>query len=588
MAHQKLIIPPGVNRDATQYLLENGGWYDTHNVRFRAGMPEKIGGWKEYIPQKMVGGPPRTMHVWRDLAGAVLVAIATGTHVYVIKNKVLTDITPSTAAFAPDADTLWSFDNWGEDLVMCPWGGPVYVWKAAGAANKATRVIAAPSKVQFLLVTDNRHLACFGCNYDPVSAAYVASDPNVDGDVLDTMRVQWCGQEDLDFWDIGDKLKTAGDYRFTGGSHLVAAAKVDTIIMVWTEESAHLMQLVDPPFIFRFDQIGTSTGIIAPKAWAVHNGILMWMGDAAFYKYAGGVAPVECPLEEYLFRRLNYSQRRKIFAALDRRNDEFLWFYPLEGTADTLVLHPVAAGDTTIDVVSTAGFDVAGEVVIEHRHDSSRVMPEVNQQRATAFSTDGHTFKYTGVTEGSFTGVTKTDGSPIDIVFAPGDTVTGEIKTNVEPSRYIAFGLKENAWWLGRMNRTAWVDRGMIEYPLATRSDGRVFEHDYGTDASDKPLVSYLESCEFDLAEGDELMFVRRFVPDFDMRGGLQVALRTRYFPQSEVVHEFVGDVAPNTEYIDVRIRGRQMSFVVTSEHLGDDWRLGACRVDLQPDGRKN
>ena len=561
MPYQKIIIPPGVNRDATQYLLEDYGWYDTHNVRFRAGMPEKIGGWRKHITD-VLEGVPRTMHVWRDLNGVVITGIATGTHVYILRLGVLTDITPVDATFTPDVDTLWSFDNWGQDLVMCPWGGPVYLWGADSPAGEAKKVITAPSKVQFLLVTDDRHLACFGCNYDPISAVY--APPGIDANKLDTLRVQWSGQEDLTFWDIGDEFKTAGDFRFTGGSALISAAKIDTIIMVWTEESAHLMQLVDPPFVFRFDQIGTSTGIISPRAWAVHNGVLMWMGDAAFYKYAGGVTPVECPLEDYLFSRLNYSQRRRVFAAVDRRNDEFLWFYPMQGTADTTVLHTVDIGAVDIDVVSTASFDPAGEIDV-----------------------GGVGYNYTGVTESSFTGVTKEVGGAIDAVIAVGTAVSGEILTNEETSRYVAFGMKESAWWLGRMDRTAWADRGMIEHPIAARSDGQLFEQDYGTDADGAPMVSYLESCEFDLESGDELMFVRRFVPDFAMQGTLRIALRTRYFPHSEAAYEFIGDVTPSTEFIDTRIRGRQASFTVSSDGLGDEWRLGACRLDVQPDGRK-
>lgn len=693
--YQKLIIPPGVNRDLTQYALENGGWRGTFNVRFRAGLPEKIGGWRPFLPENTpLVGVPRTIHIWRTLEGLVLTAFATESHVYVYRNGEVIDITPlrktSTAAANPfrtmskyhgiievtdliheahegdyieitgatDGDgisrnaingvhrinrllfnstsiyyidvkdnataggvsfggarvkinyyletglvedqyatgwgvcqwnrssspdlgwgdprycddiiipgRLWSMDNWGQDLVFNPWGGKVYKWLADNPHDRGVWIEKAPSKVQFIKVTDSRHLACFGCNYDPVSKAAGYAPPNVDPDDLDTLRIQWSDAEDYDFWDIGTHLtdKNAGDYRLTGGSQIISAAKIDTIMMVWTEESAHLMQSVDVPFIFRFDQIGTSTGIIAPNAWAVHNGILMWMGDAAFYTYQGGVSPVVCPVEEHLFKRLNYMQRRKVFAALDRRNDEFIWYYPVNFNETTQLLKAVAPRDTEIHVETTAGFRPVGALEIDNK-----------------------LFKYSGKTDTKFLDCTDEDGSPISSKHEVGATVDDPEVESTEPSRYVAFSLKDQVWWIGKMTRTAWADRGMIEYPIAARDDGHVFEHDVGHDANGEPLVSAIESCDFDIGEGDALMFIRRFVPDFEMKGKLDVQLRTRYFPQSAQVHEFIGEVEPTTEYINTRIRGRQASFNIKSTGLGDDWRLGACRLDVQPDGRKD
>jgi hypothetical protein len=44
MPLQKLQFKPGVDRENTRYAAE-GGWYETNKVRFRRGMPQKIGGW---------------------------------------------------------------------------------------------------------------------------------------------------------------------------------------------------------------------------------------------------------------------------------------------------------------------------------------------------------------------------------------------------------------------------------------------------------------------------------------------------------------------------------------------------------------
>ena len=42
MPLQKMVFKPGVDRENTRYTSE-GGWYDCDKVRFRAGMPEKLG-----------------------------------------------------------------------------------------------------------------------------------------------------------------------------------------------------------------------------------------------------------------------------------------------------------------------------------------------------------------------------------------------------------------------------------------------------------------------------------------------------------------------------------------------------------------
>ena len=51
---QKLQFRPGVNRDQTNYTNE-GGWYECDKIRFRSGMPQKLGGWAKYISQALIG-----------------------------------------------------------------------------------------------------------------------------------------------------------------------------------------------------------------------------------------------------------------------------------------------------------------------------------------------------------------------------------------------------------------------------------------------------------------------------------------------------------------------------------------------------
>ena len=89
----KLQFKPGINRETTAYT-NTGGWFDMDKVRFRAGFPEKIGGWeKDYTTQSFLG-VCRDMHPWRSLIGELLIGIGTSLKYYINEGGAFNDITP--------------------------------------------------------------------------------------------------------------------------------------------------------------------------------------------------------------------------------------------------------------------------------------------------------------------------------------------------------------------------------------------------------------------------------------------------------------------------------------------------------------
>lgn len=94
MPLQKLQFKPGVTREVTNYTNE-GGWYDCDKVRFRAGFPQKIGGWARATPGFTYAGVARSMINWVDLSSNNLIGLGTNSKYYV--NRGLTEyknITP--------------------------------------------------------------------------------------------------------------------------------------------------------------------------------------------------------------------------------------------------------------------------------------------------------------------------------------------------------------------------------------------------------------------------------------------------------------------------------------------------------------
>jgi hypothetical protein len=92
MPLQKIQFKPGIDKQNTQYGAE-GGWVDCDNVRFRYGVPEKIGGWSPAVGNNLIG-VARDIHTYTDLAGDSLAAIGTDRKLYLYYDNNFYDITP--------------------------------------------------------------------------------------------------------------------------------------------------------------------------------------------------------------------------------------------------------------------------------------------------------------------------------------------------------------------------------------------------------------------------------------------------------------------------------------------------------------
>ena len=90
----KIKLQPGINRDTTNYA-NSGGWFDSDFIRFRNGLPEKIGGWtKIYQDQTALIGKCRKMYDWSSLVGTSYLAVPTNIKFYVDNSSSIIDITP--------------------------------------------------------------------------------------------------------------------------------------------------------------------------------------------------------------------------------------------------------------------------------------------------------------------------------------------------------------------------------------------------------------------------------------------------------------------------------------------------------------
>ena len=173
-----------------------------------------------------------------------------------------------------------------------------------------------------------------------------------------------------------------------------------------------------------------------------------------------------------------------------------------------------------------------------------------------------------------------------------------------ENDSYVTYNYAEKAWTYGLLSRTAWLDRGVLDYPVAASTDGYLYYHEYGNnDGSQNPPVAinaYIESAPFDIGEGDQFSFIRRIIPDITFVNSTDsptaaMTLKMQNFPGSDysqassssVVQSATVPVEQFTQQAFVRLRGRQATFKVESDKVNTRWILGSPRLEIQPDGRR-
>lgn len=169
-----------------------------------------------------------------------------------------------------------------------------------------------------------------------------------------------------------------------------------------------------------------------------------------------------------------------------------------------------------------------------------------------------------------------------------------------ENNRYVVYNYGDGIWYYGTTGRTAWLDRGIDPYPMATLG-GYMYEHEVGSDSDGAALESYIQSSPIDVADGNNFMYVSRVLPDLGFGGStaaspavsftvsMQNAMGSAVMQQNskQVVQSATSPVEQYTEQVYMRLRGRSMQFKVASTDLGVTWRLGSPTIDTRTDGRR-
>lgn len=643
MPLQKLQFQPGINKESTSYANE-GGWFDCDKVRFRSGYPEKIGGWDKLGSNSFLG-TCRALHPWRTLALDLFLGVGTSSKYYIESGQGYYDITPLRETTAAGGATFAKVANGDSTIAVAdPSHGAVagdFV-TFTGAASLGANITAAILNQEYeidVIVDSNSYqikarevadVSAITINgvYTPTTVNAAAGDSgNGGGSIVAAYQVS-TGLNSAIFgtgWGAG----TWG--RNTWGS--AASLTLTDVLRIWTHDNfgEDLLINVRNADIYFWDAsetnaLSTRATSLATRAAAlgltgaptVATKVLVSDIDRhilAFGTDSIGDVGVQDPLlirfsdQQNAFDwtptvdnsagDLRLGSGSKIETAVETRQ-QILVFTDVSLYAMQFVGAPFTFGISMISENTT----IRGPLAVVAVDDSVYWMGK------------NEFYVYNG-------GVQKLPCTVRDYVFsdfnenqaekcfASLNSAFSEVwwyypsAASTEIDKYVVYNYVQNIWYVGNLNRTAWIDRGVYNLPIAASTDHYLYNHETGSDdGSTSPaqaITAYIESSQFDIGEGDQFSFVRRVIPDLTFRNSTAAApvvnmtLQSRNFPggnytntdTSPVVRSALVPVEQFTQDANIRLRGRSMSLKVDSSTTGVAWRLGAPRVEIRPDGRR-
>jgi len=630
MPLQKLQFKPGINRETTSYTNE-GGWFDCEKIRFRSGVPEKIGGWVKNS-SKVFLGTCRALHGWVSLDGSVRTGVGTHLKYYINEGVDYNDITPIRAtttngivfAATNGSSTITATDDAhgavAGDFVTLSGAATLGGLITAAVLNQEYQIVSVPTADTYTFVAKDTSGTTVTAN---------SSDSGNGGSGVDGAYQLNVG---LDSTVLGTGWGAGTWGRGTWNSS-TTLTNIANILRIWTHDNfgEDLIINIRDGGIFYWDTstnanaydraVALSSVSGASSAPTIAKKVLV--SDRDRHVIAFGCDPEDAvgTQDPLLIRfsdqetaitwnatstntagSLRLGSGSEIVTAIETRQ-QILVFTDVSLNAMQFLGPPFTYGINLISENTTIMGPLAAKAVDDfvfwmgledfYVYDG-RIQKLPCTVKAYVFN-DFNLFqkeKVFAALNSSFNEIwwfyPSADSDAID--------------------RYVVYNYLEQTWYYGTLARTAWMDRGINDNPIAAGADGYLYNHENGLDdGSTDPvsaITSYIESSQLDIGDGDSYVFVKRLIPDITFDGSSSTApsasftLKTRNFPGGSYDNSDASTVTQSakastttveqfTNQVHVRLRGRSFALRVGSDGSEVKWRLGSPRVDIRTDGRR-
>ena len=625
---------PGIDKQNTSVGAEQR-WVDSDNVRFRYGLPEKVGGWSSLVTDTIVG-VSRKLHAFVDLDGNRYVAIGTDKFLLLYFEGQLFDITPVkttiTAATLATTNgsaicTLTTSSAHGMNVndivqfndVTLP-GGTGY--SASDFEDKNFQITSVPSTTTFTITQTTNATATVSTGGDIDLIPYEPVGP-----AAQAYGYGW----GLDGWGNGNWGEAA------------SASSVSLEPGLWSLDN--------------FGEVLIAT-IANGKTFTWNAGAASATSNRASTTttgFATGSNPTasRLTLVSPTTRHLVHLGTETTIGDTSTQDDMFIRFSDQEDINDYTVTAINTAGDFRLqDGTRIMGALKTKESILVFTDNALYTMKFVGAPFTFGFEQVGTNCGLIGknaVVEQdgvaywiSNNGFFMYDGtvksmpcSVEDFVYDNFDTTKGQqvnaglnnlyteivwyypSATSEYNDKYVIFNYGEGVWYTGTEARTSWIDGIVYPKPFATKYDVNesgtfpevigedglgqttLFEHEVGTDqinpnGTTTIVTSFIKSFDFDLdiqgTAGEFFLAMRRFIPDFKtLENNAKVTLAVKRYPQDSDTNTSLSPftITSSTQKKDTRARGRFCNIRIENDGASQTWRFGTLRLDLQPDGRR-
>lgn len=611
MPLKKILFKPGVNRENTRYTTE-GGWYECDKVRFRQGNPEIIGGWSRISGNTFLG-VCRSLWNWVTLQSLNLVGVGTNLKFYIEQGGAYNDITPlrttttlGTDPFTGDGTTtvvVTATAHGAEDGDFVTFSGVTGTYATLLNAEFQLAYIDANS----YSITTASAVAAGATGGSAVSAAYQISP----GPEIVVALTGWgAGTWGTGAWGVGTPSTTLTSLRLWSqsnwGEDLIFAPRgggiyywdATTGVGVRGFDLATAVGASDVPtvqnliFVSDINRFVFAMGCNDYGSIAQDPMLIRWSDQEDAYNWT--------PAATNQAGSLRLSHGSEIIAAIQARQEIVVFtdssLYSLQYLDAPIFWGAQLLGDN-ISIVGQNAVVIASGVVYWMGVDKFYAY----DGRVQTLNCDLRRYVFSDFNQ-----------SQAQQVFAGTNEGFNEVwwfycstdSTTVD--RYVVYNYVENIWYYGTMARTAWLDSGLRDFPIAATYSYNLVNHESGLNDNETgtpvAINANISSSEFDIDDGHNFGFVWRVVPDLTFGSStaesptVTMTLYGLYNSGSGSIDNASAPVVRGSTYniteeftgqIFTRVRGRQMIFKISSNQLNTAWQLGAPRIDIRPDGRR-